>query len=180
MTENVAIKLNVLVIAIASFLLGASITGTYLLKNGEAITVKSHPVVNQTVQPVKEINKTEKVIVQERYNNIQPSHLDINYDKYGDEIDIENVDQLTTINGQSMQPTMFTGNTILMTEYSEDIELEEGMIVKTESKTVHRIRGNYLSLPDKNYVTTQGDSNTDHEKTRAENITHIAIGVLYT
>lgn len=114
------------------------------------------------------------------FNNIQAPHNDIDYQEYGNDLSIENVD-LSTGNGYSMQPTMFTGNKGIMKEYNGQ-ELKEGMIIRFKNQNgyiIHRIKGNYLDT--QGYLVTIGDSKRYHDTPiYPENITDIVVGVLFT
>lgn len=115
-------------------------------------------------------------------NHIQPSNLDIDFVEENGSVVVEDVDYVHSVSGSSMRPTIFTGNTILYREFNHDFDtVEEGDIVRFrygDGAVVHRVAGNYVRTSGK--VVTLGDNNEGTEHVPVENITHVAVGTLYT
>lgn len=111
------------------------------------------------------------------YNNIQSYHLDnVDVDKRGNKICVDDMDRVVSISGFSMRPTMFDGNYVILKEYSGQV-ITEGMIVRFEKDdgfVIHRVRGIY-----DDYIYTQGDSNKYGEKINRTQITDIVTGVIF-
>jgi len=113
------------------------------------------------------------------YNNIQAPHVQVDYRLSGDEFTIENIDQLGETIGASMQPTMFSGNVILLRDY-EGQDLKEGMIVEYDTgkdRGVHRIKGDYQGTSDRVLVT--GDSSQGSNYIKISSVERIAVGVIF-
>lgn len=126
-----------------------------------------------------EPNVTKEVNIDMPYKNIQGSHHNIDYNFEGDDLCIDDTDTIMEMNGNSMQPTIFTGHEAIIKDYEDQI-LREGMIIiyDTERGSIgHRISGNYLNT--NGYVTTRGDNNQYFDTVYPENITGIVVGVLY-
>ncbi len=113
-------------------------------------------------------------------NYIQPAHTDVDYVLSGDTLRIEDIDRTARLNGKSMQPTMFTDNIVISTEY-DDQELEEGMIVTYRREdggtTTHRIQGDYEDTQDE--LVTLGDNNRYSETINVSQVEYIVKGVLF-
>lgn len=127
-------------------------------------------------------NITKVFNIELPYNNIQPSHHNLDYSLNGDDFCIDNIDTYGEIVGLSMQPTIFTGNILIEKKYRNE-DLDEGDIIRFKREdgyAIHRIKGDYTDLENYGYFITQGDNNRyDDGKVYPENITHIVIGVLY-
>ena len=111
-------------------------------------------------------------------NNIQAPHNYIYYEEVNNKLIIHNV-KTDSFTGSSMQPTIWTGNRLIIKEYNRDYDvLKEGMIImyKTESGlVVHRIKAIYYS-----HILTQGDNLYEQsEKIKYEDVKYIIQGVLY-
>ncbi len=81
------------------------------------------------------------------------------------------------VTGNSMQPTFFTGNTLIKQAYGGQA-LNEGDIISYRSegggKRVHRIKAVYNQ-----YYVVQGDNNLVNEQISPDNITDLVVGVIY-
>jgi len=123
--------------------------------------------------------------IESRTNYIQASHTDVKYYEAvspltGEgNICIKNVKDQRVV-GSSMQPTTYTGNTILVKNFTSIYELKEGMIITyvddKEGVMAHRVKGVYP--PD--YVITQGDASNYWQRVNYDNITGIVVGLLFT
>lgn len=113
-------------------------------------------------------------------NNIQASHILDDKRKL-----CATVDDCSVLQGNSMQPTFFEGNTILLKSYNESIKILAGDIVRyfTEEcndsnksmETVHRVNAVYSD-----YIVVIGDNTNVYENIKPCQITDIVVGVLYT
>ena len=110
-------------------------------------------------------------------NNIQPAHVDVQYSMRGSDLIIKNVAGVSDVFGYSMQPTIFTGNKLILKQYHDRSQLKEGVIIyyKTNDRyRVHRIKGLY-----EDFLVVQGDNLPEEEKIRYDQIKYIVVGVLY-
>jgi hypothetical protein len=109
-------------------------------------------------------------------NNIQAAHINFNYSCGNKGLVISDV-ECGSITGNSMQPTLFTDNTILWFPYDGG-ELREGWIVRYNTSVgvrAHRIKAVYSD-----YVRTQGDNNLADEKVFRDDVISVSAGVLFT
>jgi len=110
--------------------------------------------------------------------NIQAAHNDIEFEETYTDLIVKNVETMK-VNGISMQPTLFTGNRLILKKFSGGIsDLREGQIVWVETQPegwIHRIKGIYPE-----YILTQGDNSPIADaKIQANQIKYIIVGVLY-
>ena len=132
-------------------------------------------IYNEDICKSKPITSKLKIIQSAHISNLMDS-IRIDFDN--NTMLLKNVTCVSST-GMSMQPTLFTGNMLIIQtyDYRKD-NLKEGWLVRFYNKrnttTVHRIRGIY-----KNYIVTQGDSNGGWERVNKTDITHIVIGLLY-
>lgn len=107
------------------------------------------------------------------------NHHDIEYNiRYG-ELTVENIDDCWSVQGSSMNPTHFNGNTLCGYEYEGEHELTQGDIVKYKNgdgSIIHRVIAEYDG-----YVITKGDNNRgDDGRVNKTQVTHVITTVLYT
>jgi len=133
------------------------------------------------LQPEVTINRTEgdqiTKVEPPRYNYIQANYPGVNYSYEDGGILVEDLDEVITVYGSSMRPTMFTGHKALAVNY-EGQSLEEGDIISTESGILHRIEANYVRTS--GYYRVRGDNNERAEQVEPEEIDAVVVGVLYT
>ena len=114
-----------------------------------------------------------------RNNNIQAPHNEIEYYATDNAIIIKNVKDIGKLFGYSMQPAIFSGNSMIGVEYDGQ-KLKDGMIIRykrNDKFVVHRIKGCYEEW---GYVTTQGDNTEYTENVDLDQITDIIVGVIFT
>jgi hypothetical protein len=128
--------------------------------------------VNRTEGDISQVNNIEPP----RYNYIQANNHDVNYTWTGDEVTVEDVDQVIEVHGSSMRPTSFTGHKGLAKEYSNQ-SLSEGMIVVTKENVMHRIEADYSDTD--GYYMIRGDNAEDLNRVEDEDIDYVVIGMLY-
>jgi len=78
-----------------------------------------------------------------------------------------------------MQVAIWDGNTVCFREYNGQ-ELKQGQVIRYRENgtyTVHTITGNYQ---ERGYVKTRGYSRFKTRKIQLDQVTHIALGNLYT
>jgi len=113
-------------------------------------------------------------------NYIQAPHYDIIYST-NQGLKIQDIDYCRKTTGDSMQPTIFTGNTVCMIKYSPMLKykLEEGLLVSYENKkgesATHRIKAIY-----DDYLRMQGDNTEYDEKINYEDIRGIVVVIIQT
>lgn len=113
-------------------------------------------------------------------NYIQSPHYKIRYSTR-DGLKIQAVDYCNSLTGSSMQPAVFTGNTLCFEEYhpSKKTKLKEGMVIEFESedggKTAHRIKAIY-----NDYILTQGDNSDYYETVEYDMIRGIHLATIPT
>jgi hypothetical protein len=103
----------------------------------------------------------------------------VEYDSTHNSIEVS-VDAISQPEGTSMQPSIYSGNTVLLEEYRGE-NLDGGEIVRYrsgEGHIIHRIESSYDDT--RGYVLTKGDNSRTTEKVDTSRITHVAVGVLYT
>ena len=108
-------------------------------------------------------------------NYVQANHEDLDYVSYNNKTLCLNT-KMEKFTGYSMQPTIFTNNLLLISNYNNDT-LKEGMIIGFDYEgqiIVHRIKGIY-----KNYLVTQGDNSDVMEEILYQDVKYIVKGVLY-
>lgn len=137
----------------------------------------SYQVVNEDEDKVKPNTKIK--IIQGAHIPDLLNYVDTDFDN--NTILIKNVTQSSSI-GMSMQPTLFTGNTVILQNYDHKKDnLKEGWLVryrvqnKSYSSSIHRIRGVYMD-----YIITQGDANGTYERINKTDVLGVVIGVLFT
>jgi len=111
----------------------------------------------------------------DRFFYIQPPNTDVEVDYTGQGVEIQ-TDQVLNLNGASMRPTMWTGNTVLGQE-TDGENLDEGTIVSNGNIT-HRIKADYVDT--NGYYLTQGDNNNDFERMKPSEIEYKVVGVIFT
>ena len=112
-------------------------------------------------------------------NYIQASYTDVDYRVNGGEASVD-IDAVAQPEGKSMRPTIFSGNTVLLEEY-ESGDISEGEILRYETGdgyVIHRVQANYLETSD--YLLMRGDNNEHSTRIDVDQVTHRAVGVLYT
>ena len=117
-------------------------------------------------------------------NNIQAAHSVFSVEELSELI------LSAKFQGNSMQPTIFEGNTAMMMQYTEDYEIIPGEIImysrlntdgscpnfRNSVGVVHRVIATY----EDNMVLVQGDNVYEQEYITKCQISHIIIGVLFT
>jgi len=128
-----------------------------------------------------QVNTTSYVYAGEfgssRDNFIQAAHADFNFSCGNKGLVVEGVSCIT-LAGSSMQPTVYTGNTVITMPYELGQILSEGLLVSYDSPTglrVHRITALY-----RDYLLVQGDNSVGNEAISYDNITRVVVGGLYT
>ncbi|QIB75365.1 S26 family signal peptidase [Halogeometricum borinquense] len=139
------------------------------------------PVINVTCPDLDRNVSALKTELAEQFSqeyrgSIQGAHNDVDWDMHGGEVTIE-ADIVSRIYGRSMQPTLFTGNRVVLVEYYGQ-DLSEGDIIRFENgdqHTIHRIRGDYEL---EGFVVTQGDANSGLEEVDLDRVTHVAHAII--
>jgi hypothetical protein len=137
-------------------------------------------------------------------NNIQASHAYIEKISNRDTLTCIKADDVGLLFGNSMQPTFFEGNTIMLKNYTEEIELHTGDLIRyfrfnnehsncsmlkkqiannslggswinNSMAVIHRISAIY-----DNDILTQGDNLNEQEHIEKCQITDIAVGIIFT
>ncbi|MHA1835250.1 MAG: S26 family signal peptidase [Candidatus Baldrarchaeia archaeon] len=119
----------------------------------------------------------EPIYVWRRNNNIQPAHTDVQWTLRGGDLIVKNIVAVSDTFGYSMQPTIFSGNKLILQDYYSKSQLKEGMIiyyVSNGKNRVHRIKGLY-----EDFLVVQGDNTDTEEKINYKQIKYIVVGVLY-
>lgn len=161
------------VVLLLTVLIGFSFYNRYVPNN----QCKAQIVfVNQTVESSP---STSSVGVQSFNvaNNIQAPHVVFNFSCGNQGLTISDVD-CATVSGNSMQPTLFTGNTLIWIPYNQGDQLREGWIIKYDTPTgvtSHRIKAVYPG-----YVIVQGDNNFGADAVQKTDILAVSLGVLWT
>jgi hypothetical protein len=119
-------------------------------------------------------------IQEQNYQNIQAGHTDVEYSLSNGNLKVYDVQECNELWGNSMQPTIFEGNTICEIGYDPDEhELESGMIVSYldgyGDYVVHRIAAVYPG-----YYLIESDRYGDWEYVYEEDIETIVVAVLFT
>lgn len=152
--------------------LGFSEPDTRVVDNTTVINV-SRPVQVQHETRTRYINVTKHpdVTVKRRIRDVPTA---VTVDECRDEHERENIGSIT---GVSMHPSISTGTDIVAVEYT-DQDLERGMRIRymrNNSAVIHTVYGVY---PD--YVLTKGDSNRYYDDNLNRSaITHVVCGELY-
>lgn len=148
---------------------------------GVALSTPIYDVIE--LEPEKTTLKSDYYNGETNYiqRNSHPIDFDMNWNNSN--ITIEDVDTWSQSYGKSMQPTMWSGHTLLMREVNpEKVSLREGMILRYESEdgggVVHRLTGNYDRTSGE--LLMRGDNNQGSEVINTTQVTHKVIGVLYT
>lgn len=144
---------------------------------GSGWFIHPEPIVIQ-----EEVVETEtEVVYENRTYPFSDVTADFNYQADRNKLTVEKTGLRKLDYGDSMQPTMYTGN-LFMTQSYNGQDLEPGMIVGAyqpakDTIWVHRVtRVN----EERGLVWTQGDNNKEPELNDIENIRYIVTGVLYT
>lgn len=150
--------------------------------NEQTVDIKGNINITQTKEDMEikcshDIQQTCNV--QKHSSYIQSTNTPTDYTYKNNQVKIP-VDKVNSATGMSMQPTIWTENTVLYKKFNGDPDnIKEGHIIRFEQDgrtALHRVKGKYT-----NYVVTQGDNNqTPDGRIKYENITHIAIAVIYT
>ncbi len=109
---------------------------------------------------------------------IQPTHIAVQAQETEEGIILEENLVLRGLQGPSMEPSIFPGNTLLLRPVTDKTAIREGHIVRFnygDETYVHRVLAAY-----ENRIITQGDNSLTQESISREDITHIVVGVLYT
>ena len=112
------------------------------------------------------------------FTNHVPATVSLRYERVNSGVTVFDTSPLMAT-GISMEPTMSTGNTLLLRPYDGVGLLKEGTIViaiHDDNTIAHRVVASYW--PD--FVYMKGDNNKRVDKIPIENVTHIVVGVLYT
>ncbi|MBD3203368.1 hypothetical protein GF327_03680 [Candidatus Woesearchaeota archaeon] len=134
----------------------------------------------QIKNQMEDINTNlEEIEKNQHYTNyIQASHQDIRFQLSPEGFFIYGADDYGTLQGPSMQPSIFDSHTLIQVKYT-DQNLSEGQIVRyydsERTPVIHRIRGVY-----NNTVKVQGDNLDQDEIIEKNQITHLILGVLFT
>lgn len=110
---------------------------------------------------------------------IQAAYTDVDYSFDGDEVTVEASD-ISRPEGKSMRPTIFSGNTLIMKEYTGGT-ISEGEILRYSTENgyvIHRVQASYLDTG--GYLLMKGDNNEHSSRINRSQITHRVTGVLYT
>ena len=136
--------------------------------------------INEKIQSLNntigEVEKNQNYI-----NYIQGAHNDITYLLTPRGFFIEGANDFGTLNGPSMQPTIFDSYTLILLNYNENMSLKVGQIIRflddNNVPVIHRVRAIYN---DTDSVFVQGDNLPEGEIIYKKKITHIVVGVLFT
>ncbi len=175
------VLLVVLVLSIGY--MGGAVT-TYELSNlGEETETVYSPQYNLTLpETVTEDHSTDNLRSDSSTGNtnfIQASYTDVDYSVGEGEASVS-VDAVAYPEGKSMQPTIFSGNAVLLEEYDGG-SISEGEILRYEKGdgyVIHRVQANYLATSD--YLLMRGDNNDQSSRISQEQVTHRVVGVLNT
>lgn len=157
------------------------VTSTYQLSSLNEKTVYN-PSYNLTCpEPVRNVQMTSTEADTEKSTNdyIQAAYTDVDYEVDDGEVAIE-VSDVSRPEGKSMRPTIFSGNTLLMSDYDGG-KISEGEILRYSTDSgyvIHRVQANYLNTGD--YLLMKGDNNEHSSRIEKSQITHRVTGVLYT
>lgn len=113
-------------------------------------------------------------------NVIQGSHIEVDYKSDGNSIRINDVDDVYIGQGSSMQPSIFSDNTLLCRDVFSIKDINEGDILTYDTDdglSTHRVRGIYET---KNTLSMQGDSNEVTEMINMTDVKCVVVGVLFT
>jgi len=124
-----------------------------------------------------DVNFECKPVFYGRNNNIQPAHTNVQWTLRGGDLIVKNVATIANTYGYSMQPTIFSGNKLILYDYHDRSQLKEGMIifyVSNGKNRVHRIKGLY-----EDFLVVQGDNLLEEEKIKYDQIKYVVVGVLY-
>jgi hypothetical protein len=123
-------------------------------------------------------DRLEKIEDNQNFNFIQASHTLVDY-KLTPQGFYVVANDFGVLNGPSMQPTIFDGNTLIEKRYDGTSKLSEGQIIRyireDGAAVVHRVRADYGET-----VFVQGDSLKQGEIINKNKITHVIVGVLFT
>lgn len=118
-------------------------------------------------------------------SNIQPSHAyKMPIRETGSDICIS-ADEIISLNGNSMETTFFDGHTLLARNYTQDMILRVGDLVRyyegdcnitIGTAIVHRITAIYNKVE----VVVEGDNYKGEDAIKRCQITHIGLGVIFT
>ena len=133
-------------------------------------------------RPVRDVQMTSTTSenTQNSVNNyIQAAYTDVDYSVNEDEVTVES-DKVVKPEGKSMRPTIFSGNTLLLSEYGGG-EITEGEILRYkegDGYVIHRVQANYQDTA--GYLLMKGDNNEFSSRVDISQVTHKVTGVLYT
>lgn len=146
------------------------------------VDVKPAPVnltQNKSIDKSTEIHR--KNHYRYDYTNFQANHVnDLEYKVRNNNLVVEDVDFCGELYGSSMQVAIWDGNTVCFREYSGQ-KLREGQIIRfkaNDTVIVHTITGDYSEQ--RGYVKTRGYTRFNTQKIELSQITHVAVGNLYT
>lgn len=112
-----------------------------------------------------------------KFNFIQAHHSDVKFELKNSTA-IINKSYCAVLKGQSMQPTLFEGNTICFKKYEGEV-LHAGQIINYKIKdrdVAHRIKSTLYN--DKLFV--QGDNNMAEEMINQSEVLGILVAVIYS
>jgi len=109
---------------------------------------------------------------------IPANRLEVNYSRVSGGVEVQEVDYLAEVNGGSMRPAFWEGNTVLLKEYSEGISLQSGNVVLTENGVLHTVVHNYLDSGGS--VKIKGYNSESRDSVSESKIDSVVLGVLYT
>jgi hypothetical protein len=123
-------------------------------------------------------DRLDKIEGNQNFNFIQASHTLVDYQLTPQGFYVV-ANDFGVLNGPSMQPTIFDGNTLIEKRYDGSSKLNEGQIIRyireDGAAVVHRVRADYGET-----VFVQGDSLKQGEIINKNKITHVVVGVLFT
>ena len=125
---------------------------------------------------------TNIIIESQQKNNIQATHTYTEQISARDTLTCIKADTTGKLYGSSMQPTFHEDNTVILKNYTENMTIKTGDIIRyytnCTTKTtavIHRVNAVYDT-----YIVTQGDNQNTQEQVQQCQITGIVIGIIYT
>ena len=142
------------------------------------LTCPEYP--QETVEASNRLETDDQDFQSRNTNNfIQAPYTDVDYKLNDGEASVE-VDAVAHPEGKSMRPTIFSGNTVLLSDF-EGGDISEGEILRYSSGdgyVIHRVQANYLDTSD--YLLMRGDNNDQSERIEVDQVTNRVVGVLNT
>lgn len=125
------------------------------------------------------VNNVSQLLDKFNYNYIQAPHYQLDYMLTNEGFFIRSVNDYGGLNGPSMNPAIFDGNTLLQMKFSLNMTLKPGQIIRylgtDGTAVIHRVRAVY-----EDRVFVQGDNMEEGELVSKTSITHVIVGVLFT